>query len=107
VAQATNDLVPTDKKKETRKRASKQVLAAKLGPTAAADKKVKPDALVVATAVPTPGAWCPIHETNSHDLKICHMVYGLTESRKKRFTERGAAGNIGNCYNCGQPGHLS
>jgi hypothetical protein len=106
-AQAANDPVPTDKKKETHKRASKQVLAAEPGPSAAADKKVKPDAMVVAVAAPTQGAWCPIHETNSHDLKTCRTVYGLTESRKKRFTGRGVAGNIGNYYSRGQPDHLS
>jgi hypothetical protein len=43
-AQAANDPVPTDKKKETRKHASKQVVAAEPGPLAPADKKVKPDA---------------------------------------------------------------
>jgi hypothetical protein len=107
LAPDANDPVPTDKKKETRKRASKHVLAAEPGPMAAADKKVKPDAPVVATVASTPGAWCQIHETNSHDLKSCLTVYGLTESRKKHFTERRAAGNIGNCCNCGQPGHLS
>jgi hypothetical protein len=53
VAQAANDPVATDKKKETRKRASKQVLATDPGPSIATDKKIKPDALVVAAAVPT------------------------------------------------------
>jgi hypothetical protein len=105
--QAANDPVPTDKKKEMRKHASKQVLAAKPSPSAAADRKVKPDALVVATTMPTQGAWCPIHGTNSHDLKSFRMVYDLTKSRKKRFRECGTAGNICNCYSCGQLGHLS
>jgi hypothetical protein len=99
--------VPTDKKKETRKRASKQVLGAEPGPTAAAYKKVKADALVVSAAVPTPGAWCPIHETNSHDFKTYRTVYGLTRSCKKCFMERRAIGNVGNCYNYSHPGHLA
>jgi hypothetical protein len=29
------------------------------------------------------------------------------ETRKKRFVEHGTVGNTGNCYSCGQPGHLS
>jgi hypothetical protein len=99
--EAANDPVPTDKKKEMRKRASKEVLAAELGPSVAADKKVKTEAPVVAAATPTQGACCPIHETNSHDLNTCHTVYSLTESRKKCFTEHGTAGNISNCYSCG------
>jgi hypothetical protein len=61
------------------------------------DQKINPDAPAVAVATPTQGAWCPIHETNSHDLKTCHMVYGLTESRKKRYAERGTASTYGNC----------
>jgi hypothetical protein len=73
-AQAANDPVPTDKKKETRKRASKQVLVAEPGPLVATDKQIKPDAPVVAAATPTQGAFCPIHETNSHDLKTYHTV---------------------------------
>jgi hypothetical protein len=100
-AQATNDPVPTDKKKETCKHASKQVPAAEQGPSATMDKKIKPDAPVVAAAAPTQGAWCMIRETNSHDLKTCHTVYSLMESRKKHFPERGTAGNVGNCYSCG------
>jgi hypothetical protein len=52
-SQAANDPVPTDKKKEMRKCASKQVLADEPGPSAAANKKVKPDALVVVAATPT------------------------------------------------------
>jgi hypothetical protein len=52
VVQAANDPVPTDKKKETRK-ASKQVLVAEPGQPTTSDKKSKPDALVVAMAVPT------------------------------------------------------
>jgi hypothetical protein len=35
------------------KPASKQVLVAKLGPSAAADKKIKPDAPVVVAVLPT------------------------------------------------------
>jgi hypothetical protein len=50
--QAANDPVPTDKKKETRK-ASKQVLVAEPGQPTTSDKKSKPDAPVVAMAVPT------------------------------------------------------
>jgi hypothetical protein len=70
-AQATNDPMPTDKKKGTRKHASKQVLAAELGPSAMTDKKVKPDVPKVAGATPAQGTWFPIHETNAHDLKTC------------------------------------
>jgi hypothetical protein len=106
-AQAANDPLPIDKKKETRKRDSKQVLAAEPEPMTAIDKKIKPDTLVVATAAPTQGAWNPIHETNSHDLKTSRTVYGLTETRKKCFEERRTVGNIGYYYSCGQPGHLS
>jgi hypothetical protein len=105
--QAANDPVPTNKKKETQKRASKHVLAAEPGSSIATDKKIKPDAPVVATVVPTQGAWCPIHETNSHDLKTCRTVYGLMETRNKCFTERGTMSNVGNYYSCGQLGHLS
>jgi hypothetical protein len=42
-AQAANDPMPSNKKKGTRKRASKQVLAAKLGSSVAINKKVKPN----------------------------------------------------------------
>jgi hypothetical protein len=59
--QAANDPVPTDKKKETRKWASKQILAAEPGSPPTTDKKIKPDAPVVAAAAPTQGPWCPIH----------------------------------------------
>jgi hypothetical protein len=52
-AQAAHDPVPTDKKKETRKQASKQILAAEPGPPPTTDKKIKPDALVVSAATPT------------------------------------------------------
>jgi hypothetical protein len=52
-AQAANDPVPLDKKKGTRKRASKQVLAAKPGPSATADKKVKPNVPEAADATPS------------------------------------------------------
>jgi hypothetical protein len=51
-AQAANDPMPLDKKKGTRKRASKQVLAAEPGPSATADKKVKPDAPEAVDATP-------------------------------------------------------
>jgi hypothetical protein len=105
-AQTANGPVPTDKKKETRKRASKHILVAEPGPPPTTDKKIKPDAPVVPAAAPTQGAWCPIHETNSHDLKTCRTVYGLAETRKKRLAERGTADNADNCYSCGQPGHL-
>jgi hypothetical protein len=99
--------VPTDKKKETRKQASKQILAAEPSPPPTTDKKIKPDAPVVAAAAPTQGAWCPIHKTNSHDLKTYHTMYGLAETRKKRFVERRTVDNTDNYYSCGQPGHLS
>jgi hypothetical protein len=46
------------------------------------DKKIKPDAPVVTAVAPTPGAWFPIHETNSHDLKTCRTVYGLTKTAR-------------------------
>jgi hypothetical protein len=92
-AQAANDLVPTDKKKEARKRASKQILTAEQGLRPTTDKKIKPDAPVVVAAAPTQRAWCPIHETNSHDLKTCHTVYGLAETCNERFVEH---------QNCGQ-----
>jgi hypothetical protein len=49
-AQAANDPVPTDKKKETQKRASKQILVAEPGPPLTTEKKIKPDAPVVAAA---------------------------------------------------------
>jgi hypothetical protein len=57
---------------------SLQVLAAEPGPPPTTDKKIKPNALVVAVIAPTQGVWCPINETNSHDLKSCRIVYGLT-----------------------------
>jgi hypothetical protein len=44
--QAANDLVPTDKK-ETRKRASKQILAAEPGPPPTTNKKIQPNTPVV------------------------------------------------------------
>jgi hypothetical protein len=66
-----------------RKCASKQVLVAEPGPLVTTDKKVKPDFPVAAAAMPTRGTWCPIHETNTHDLKICHTIYDLAENRKK------------------------
>jgi hypothetical protein len=59
VAQAANDLVPSVRKKGTRKRASKQVLAAEPGTSASIDKKVKPDVHVAAMATPAKGTWCP------------------------------------------------
>jgi hypothetical protein len=53
VVQAANDPVPTDRKKETRKRASKQILVAEPGPPPTTNKKIKPDTPVVAAAAPT------------------------------------------------------
>jgi hypothetical protein len=52
-AQAANNLIPTDKKKEMCKRASKQVLVAEPSPSMVTDKKIKPDAPVVAASMPT------------------------------------------------------
>jgi hypothetical protein len=48
--QAANDPVPTDKKKETQKRASKQILAAEPGPPPTTDKKIQRNAPMVAAA---------------------------------------------------------
>jgi hypothetical protein len=83
VAQAANDLVPTNKKMEMCKRASKQVLAAEPGPLAATDKKVKPDTPVLAVATPTQGVWCPIHEINSHDLKTTSVVLSIANNSER------------------------
>jgi hypothetical protein len=99
-AQAANDPVPLDKKKGTCKHASKQVLAAEPGPSATVDKKVKPDVPEATDATPAQGMCCPIHETNTHDLKTCRTIYDLAENRKKCFAECIAAGTIGKCYSC-------
>jgi hypothetical protein len=57
-----------------RKRTSKQVLAAEPGPSAVVDKKIKPNVLMDAAAMPAQGAWCPIHDTNTHDLRTCRTI---------------------------------
>jgi hypothetical protein len=56
---------------------------------------------VAAAATLAQGLWCPIHETNSHDLKNCRTIYDLAENRKKRHMDRINAGTTGNCFSCG------
>jgi hypothetical protein len=86
LAQNVRLRVTSKKKKGTRKRASKQVLAVEPRSSASIDKNVMPDVPMVTAATLTQGIWCPIHETNSHDLKNCHLIYDLAENRRSAPT---------------------
>jgi hypothetical protein len=70
-AKAAADLETSTKKKVSRKRGSRQVLAAELGTSAGSEKKAKTE---VAVAKPAAGPWCPIHALSSHDACDCRSV---------------------------------
>ena len=61
------------KKKGSRKRGSRQVLASEPGAPAEGDKKAKVDD-VAAEARPAAGPWCSYHESSQHDAKDCKIL---------------------------------
>ena len=91
-------------RRKKKKRPAKAVFAADPGTPAVPGKKVKAGSDPANSGA---GAWCPLHDTNDHDGRDCHSLRGMIDRQKQRQAERVATGTYGNCYNCGEPGHLA